>query len=189
MERMIGRPADCTGRIPNEIATYDLLDALGVRYERIDHGPAMTMEDCREVDLALDAAVAKNLVLTNRQQTVFYLLMIPGDKRFKTSDLSHQLGVSRLSFASADHLKELLDVTPGSVSVLCLRKDPENRVTLLVDRDITRGQYIGCHPCINTTSLRFAQKDLWEVILPALHHDVTIVDLPDNTMEEEKKNG
>lgn len=188
MERMIGRPADGAGRNPNEIATYDFLDCLGVSYERIDHAPAMTMEDCREVDLALDAAVAKNLVLTNRQQTQFYLLMIPGGKRFKTSDLSHRLGVSRLSFAGPEQLKSLLDVTPGSVSVLCLRKDSENRVQLLVDRDVMQGEFIGCHPCINTSSLRIAQKDLWKVIVPAMHHDAIIVELPDNNKEEDKKN-
>lgn len=186
MQRIPGRPLDPTGRTENEITTYDFLDGLGISYERIDHAAAMTMEDCREVDLALEAAVCKNLVLTNRQQTVFYLLMIPGDKRFSTKDLSHQLEVSRLSFAGPDKLKSLLDVTPGSVSVLCLQKDTENAVQLLVDRDVMTDEYIGCHPCINTSSLRLRQKDLWEVILPAMHHTAQIVDLPDHTMEDEK---
>lgn len=184
MERHFGRPADCTGRHPNEIATYDFLDGLNIPYERIDHPAAMTMEDCRDVDIALEAQVCKNLVLTNRQNTLFYLLMIPGEKRFKTSDLSKFLGVSRLSFASADKLKELLDVTPGSVSVLCLQADCKNQVQLLVDRDVMDGEFIGCHPCINTSSLRIRQSDLWQRILPALHHEAQIVELPDIKMEE-----
>lgn len=184
MERVVGRPADCTGRHPNEVATYDFLDSLGISYERIDHAAAMTMDDCRDVDIALEAQVCKNLVLTNRQQTAFYLLMIPGDKRFKTSDLSKQLGVSRLSFADADKLRELLDVTPGSVSVLCLQSDRDNRVQLLVDKDVRSGEFIGCHPCINTSSLRIRQDDLWNVILPALHHEAHIVELPDINKEE-----
>lgn len=181
MQRVAGRPANCEGRIENEIKTYDFLDALGVCYERIDHAPAMTMEDCAEVDKALDAMVCKNLVLCNRQQTVFYLLMIPGDKRFVTKELSHQLGVSRLSFAGPELLKALLNVTPGSVSVLCLQSDPGNRVQLLVDRDVMAGEFIGCHPCINTSSLRLRQSDLWERILPALHHEYQVVNLTGET--------
>lgn len=186
MKRETGRPASVEGRIDNEIRTYDFLDALNISYERIDHAPAMTMEDCAEVDKALEATVCKNLVLCNRQQTVFYLLMIPGDKRFATKELSHQLGVSRLSFAGPELLKELLDVTPGSVSVLCLQSDPENRVQLLVDRDVMAGEYIGCHPCINTSSLRLRQSDLWERILPALHHAFRVVDLTAENKENDK---
>lgn len=183
MKREAGRPVTNEGRIENEIRTYDFLDGLGVHYERIDHAPAMTMEDCAEVDKALEATVCKNLVLCNRQQTVFYLLMIPGDKRFSTKELSHQLGVSRLSFAGPELLKSLLDVTPGSVSVLCLQSDSKNRVQLLVDRDVMAGEFIGCHPCINTSSLRLLQKDFWERILPALHHTYRVVDLTGESKE------
>lgn len=183
MKRETGRPVSNEGRIENEIKTYDFLDRLGVCYERIDHAPAMTMEDCAEVDLALEATVCKNLVLCNRQQTVFYLLMIPGDKRFSTKELSHQLGVSRLSFVGPELLKSLLDVTAGSVSVLCLQSDTENRVQLLVDRDVMDGEFIGCHPCINTSSLRLMQSDLWERILPALHHTYRVVTLAGESKE------
>lgn len=185
MKRVFGRPADEAGRTANEIATYDFLDGLGISYERIDHPAARTMEDCREADLALEAAICKNLVLCNRQQTQFYLMLIPGEKRFRTSDVSHILGVSRLSFASPEKLKELLDVTPGSVSVLCLQKDTENRVQLLVDRELCSDTYIGCHPCINTSSLRLKQADLWGTILPALHHEPVYIDLPDRSVEGE----
>ena len=93
-----GRPEDCSGRLDKEIKCYDFLDALGVEYQRIDHEPAMTMEVCAEIDKSLHAVICKNLFLTNRQETAFYLLLIPGDKPFKTKFLSAQLGVSRLSF-------------------------------------------------------------------------------------------
>ena len=103
-----GRPEDCTGRLPKEIRVYDMLDSLGIEYARLDHEPAMTMEICAALNAALGAPICKNLLLCNRQCTKFYLLMLPGDKVFKTKDLSGQIGSSRLSFASGEYMKELL---------------------------------------------------------------------------------
>ena len=133
MTRQSGRPADETGRLEKEIRTYDFLDANHVWYERIDHEAAMTMEVCEEIDKALEATICKNLFLCNRQETNFYLLMLPGHKKFKTKDISKQLGVARLSFAKDAYMEEYLDITPGSVSVLGLMNDKENRVQLLMD--------------------------------------------------------
>lgn len=172
-----GRPADCAGRLEKEVRTYDFLDKLNIEYERIDHEAAMTMDVCAEIDEALGAMICKNLFLCNRQETTFYLLMIPGDKKFKTKDLSAQIGSSRLSFAKETYMEEFLDITPGSVSVLGLMNDREHRVQLLVDRDVLKGDYIGCHPCINTSSLRIRQKDMWEKIIPALEHEPVFVTL------------
>ena len=172
-----GRPADCAGRLEKEVRTYDFLDKLNIEYERIDHEAAMTMQGCADVDEALGAMICKNLFLCNRQETTFYLLMIPGDKKFKTKDLSAQILSSRLSFAKETYMEEFLDITPGSVSVLGLMNDREHRVQLLVDRDVLEGDYIGCHPCINTSSLRIRQKDMWEKIVPALEHEPVFVTL------------
>ncbi len=177
MELVWGRPADTAGRLDKEIRCYDLLDSLGVEYQRIDHEAAMTMEACAEIDRVLDAVICKNLLLCNRQCTAFYLLMIPGDKVFKTSALSKQIGSSRLSFASAEHMERLLDITPGSVSVLGLMNDPDNQVQLLIDEDVLKGEYFGCHPCLNTSSLRLKMSDLMEKILPAVHHEPRFVTL------------
>ena len=173
-----GRPADETGRLPKEIRTYDLLDTLGVAYQRIDHEAAMTMEACAAIDEALDATICKNLLLCNRQCTAFYLLMIPGSKTFKTSVLSKQIGSSRLSFAGAEYMEQFLDITPGSVSVLGLMNDHENHVELLIDEDVLKGEFFGCHPCINTSSLRIRTSDLMERIIPAMGHEPRIVSLP-----------
>ena len=137
-----GRPADCAGRLEKEVRTYDFLDKLNIEYERIDHEAAMTMQECADVDEALGAMICKNLFLCNRQETTFYLLMIPGDKKFKTKDLSAQILSSRLSFAKETYMEEFLDITPGSVSVLGLMNDREHRVQLLVDRDVLEGDYI-----------------------------------------------
>ena len=177
MELQKGRPADTAGRLEKEIRTYDLLDRLGVEYERIDHEPAMTMEDCKEVDQLLEAVICKNLFLCNRQKTAFYLLMIPDTKVFHTKDLSAQIGSARLSFAKPEYMEEFLDITPGSVSVMGLMNDKEHRVHLLIDEDVLDGECIGCHPCINTSSIRFKVKDLIEKVIPAMGHDFVKVKL------------
>ena len=177
MELLQGRPEDCSGRLDKEIRVYDFLDRLGISYQRIDHDAAMTMEDCAAVDAALQATICKNLLLCNRQNTVFYLLMIPGDKHFKTSVLSKQIGSSRQSFAAPEYMEAYLDITPGSVSVLGLMNDKENHVQLLIDEDVLQGEYIGCHPCINTSSLRLRTEDLIQKIIPAMGHTFQTVTL------------
>ena len=178
MELVFGRPATNAGRLDKEIRCYDLLDSLGVQYQRVDHEAAMTMEACEEIDKVLDATICKNLLLCNRQCTLFYLLMIPGDKHFKTSVLSKEIGSSRLSFAAPEYMERFLDITPGSVSVLGLMNDKEHHVELLMDEDVLKGEYFGCHPCINTSSLRIATADLMEKIIPAMDHPARIVTLP-----------
>ncbi len=178
MELIHGRPETNEGRLSKEIRVYDLLDSLGISFERVDHAPAMTMEVCAAIDEVLEATICKNLLLCNRQGTAFYLLMLPGNKVFKTSVLSKQIGSSRLSFASAEAMEQFLDITPGSVSVMGLMNDHENRVQLIMDQDVLKGEYIGCHPCINTSSLRFKTADLMEKILPAMGHEPIFVDLP-----------
>lgn len=178
MELQNGRPADWSTRLPKEIRVYDLLDKLDIPYQRIDHEAAMTMEACAAIDEVLDATICKNLLLCNRQCTAFYLLMIPGGKTFKTSVLSKQIGSSRLSFADAQYMEQYLDITPGSVSVLGLMNDHENHVQLLIDEDVLKGEFFGCHPCINTSSLRIRTCDLMEKIIPAMGHEPRIVSLP-----------
>lgn len=173
-----GRPEEEQGRLAKEIRSYDFLDEIGIEYERIDHEPAMTMEVCEEIDKALQATICKNLFLCNRQETDFYLLMMPGDKKFKTKDLSAQLGVSRLSFANETYMEQFLDITPGSVSVLGLMNDKDMRVRLVVDEDVLKGKEIGCHPCINTSSIKFKTEDLVNIIIPAMKHEMTVVSLP-----------
>lgn len=178
MELVKGRPSDTEGRLAKEIRTYDLLDSLGIEYWRIDHEAAYTMEACEEIDKALgDALICKNLFLCNRQKTDFYLLMIPGEKVFKTKELSGQIGSARLSFASAEDMEKYLDITPGSVSVMGLINDKENAVRLLVDEDVLKGEFFGCHPCVNTTSLKLRVKDVFGPFLEAVNHDMTVVKL------------
>ena len=183
MELFNGRPTDCTDRLEKEIRCYDLLDNLGVDYQRIDHEEANTMDLCKAIDVALGAPICKNLLLCNRQCTAFYLLLIPGDKVFKTKDLSAQIGSSRLSFAGGEYMEQFLDITPGSLSVLGLMNDKEMKVQLLIDEDVLKGEYIGMHPCINTSSLRLKTADVMEKVIPAMGHEPKIVTLPTYTTE------
>ncbi len=190
-----GRPGNITGRQEREVRVYDLLDSIGVDYDRLDHAPAMTMEVCDAVNAAFGrmtleefkaedsndrtkhAIICKNLFLCNRQKTKFYLLMIPGDKKFLTKNLSAQINSARLSFAGEEDMLKFLDVTPGSVSVLGLMNDHGHIVQLLIDSDVLQSEYVGCHPCINTSSLRMKTKDLMEKVIPALQHEPVIVNL------------
>ena len=177
MKLEFGRPASNEGRLDKEIRCYRLLDSLGVEYRRIDHEAANTMEACAAIDEALGATICKNLLLCNRQETVFYMLLTPGEKVFKTSELSKKIGSSRLSFAKGEYMERFLDITPGSLSILGLMNDKENRVNLLIDADVLKGEYIGMHPCINTSSLKLKTSDLVEKVIPAMGHTPTIVSL------------
>ena len=178
MELVNGRPTDVSGRLDKEIRVYDLLDSLKIEYERVDHEAADTMEACARIDKLLEPAViCKNLFLCNAQKTKFYLLAIRSDKKFKTKEISHQINSSRLSFATSDFMEEYLDITPGSVSVLGLMNDKENNVKLLVDEDVLKEEYFGCHPCINTSSLRLKTKDVFDTFLKAVNHDYSVVTL------------
>ena len=177
MELYKGRPENTDGRQEREIRVYDCLDKLGIEYDRTDHEHADTMEACNEIDEVLNVLICKNLFLCNRQKTDFYLLMMPGDKPFKTKELPAQIGSARLSFASEEFMVEYLDIHPGAVSVMGLMNDTDNHVRLLIDEDVLKGEYIGCHPCVNTSSLKIRTKDIVETFLPAVHHDMTVVKL------------
>lgn len=178
MELEKGRPVNTTGRMEREIKVYDLLDRLGIEYERTDHEEANTMEACNEIDRVLNTIICKNLFLCNRQETQFYLLMMPGDKPFKTKDLSAQIQSARLSFGKPKYMEEFLHIKPGAVSIMGLMNDTANRVQLLIDKPVIESEYIGCHPCVSTSSLKLKTEDVLNKFLPAVNHKPIIVELP-----------
>lgn len=171
-----GRPEDTDDREEREVRVYDLLDSLAIEYFRTDHEHADTMEECNKIDAVLDVVICKNLFLCNRQKTDFYLLMMPGNKPFKTKELSSQINSARLSFAPPDAMLEYLDIKPGAVSVMGLMNDKDNHVKLLVDEDVLKDEYVGCHPCVNTSSLKLKTEDVFGKYLKAVNHSaVTVV--------------
>lgn len=167
-----GRPEDCSGREEREVRCYDLLDSLKIDFWRVDHPVAMTMEECAAADAVLgeDTAICKNLFLTNSRKDQYFLLLLPGDKKFVTKEVSKQIGSTRLSFAGEEKLLEYLDIQPGSVSVLGLMNDKDNQVEVLIEEDVLKYPYIGCHPCKNSTSLKLTCEDLLQKFLPAVGH-------------------
>ena len=179
MELYHGSPDNMEGRQDREVRAYKLLDELGIDFVRTDHldEPATTMEACEKIDAILNVRICKNLFLCNRQKTNFYLLIMPGDKPFKTKELSGQLGISRLSFGEPEYMEKYLDLLPGSVSVLGLMNDHDRKVRLLVDEDLMEEEQFGCHPCVNTSSIRFSTHDLFDRILPAMNVTYTTVQL------------
>ncbi len=173
----LGRPEDAANRLSKEQRCYEMLDSLAIEYARVDHEHADTIEACHSIESTLGAAICKNLFLTNRQQTEFYLLLMPGDKPFKTKLLSKQIGTARLSFALPEHMEQLLDISPGSVSVLGLMNDG-GKVHLVIDADLLKDEFIGCHPCINTSTLKIRTADIIEKFLPKVGHEYALVELP-----------
>lgn len=171
------RPENTADRAAREVRVYDLLDRLGIAYDRVDHEALATMEACAEVDAAFGTRMCKNLFLCNRQKTKFYLLLTPGDKPFRTKELSGQLSIARLSFGDGEKMLELLDIHPGSLSIMGLMNDAGGAVTLLIDRDVTAEEHIACHPCVNTSSLKIKTRDILEKFLPAVGHEPTFVTL------------
>ena len=177
MELLDGRPDDLTGRLPREIRTYDYLDELGITYQRTDHERADNMEACNVIDAILGVIICKNLFLCNRQKTNFYLLMMPGDKKFKTKELSAQINSARLSFAEPEDMLKYLDIEPGAVSIMGLMNDKDHAVQLLIDEDVLKDEYLGCHPCVCTSSLKLKTSDVIQTFLPATGHDYKQVHL------------
>ena len=154
MEIYHGRPKYDDGRLEKELKVYDLLDELGI-------------------------SICKNLFLCNRQKTAYYLLLLPGYKALKTKELSKQIPTSRLSFASGEDMEEYLNVTPGSATIMGLMFDPENRVQLVIDEELLKEEWFGCHPCINTSSLKLRTEDVIGKYLQAVHHEYLTVNLSD----------
>lgn len=177
MELYNGRPENIDGRLSREVRTYDFLDKLGIQYFRTDHKPANNMEACNEIDAVLGVLICKNLFLCNRQKTSFYLLMMPGDKKFKTKELSAQINSARLSFADPEDMLKYLDIEPGAVSIMGLMNDKDHSVQLLIDEDVLKGEDLGCHPCVCTSSLKMKTKDVIEKFLPATGHEYRTVHL------------
>lgn len=166
-----------SNRLNKEMEVYDLLDKLNISYEGVDHDEISTIDGIDVIESSLGVEMCKNLFLCNNSKTEFYLLAMPGNKKFVTKNLSKQIGSSRLSFAKEEYMEEYLNITPGSVSVLGLMNDKTHKVNLLIDKEVIESEYFGCHPCINTSSLKIQTSDILNVFLPYTGHSPVIVEL------------
>lgn len=155
--------------------TYDILKELGIAYEKYDHEPLYTIEAAAELDKKIGFPICKNLFLSTRHQTEFYLLFMMGEKKFNTGKVSKQVGVPRMTFADDVHMWEYLKIRPGAVSPLGLLYDAENQVKFLIDSDVLNMEKVSIHPCDNTATIVMKTKDLLEIILPACGHGYQVI--------------
>lgn len=163
------------GRLDKEMKSYEVLEKLGIPFKRLDHEAIGTVEGCEAIEKKLDMPIYKNLFLCNSKKEQYYLLMMRGKKTFKSSSIAKQIGSTRLSFGTPDVLEDYLNLTPGSVSLLGLIFDTTHRVKVLLDESILQETYIGCHPCINTSSLKISRAELLEKFLAYTGHEPTFV--------------
>lgn len=177
MKININRPSDINNRLEKEIEVYNMLNKLNIDFERMDHEEVSSMEEFDEIDNAFGIKMCKNLFLTTANKKNFYLLLMPGDKKFVTKEFSKMVGSSRLSFAKEDMMKEYLNTTSGSASVLGLMNDHNKVVHLVMDSAIYNSEYIGCHPLVNTSSLKIKTSDIIEKFLKETGHEITVVDI------------
>ena len=154
---------------------YAVLERLGIPVERIDNDPAVTMEDCEAVDAALGVPTVKTLLLCNRQQTMFYLYVMPGDKPFSTKDFGAALQISRVSFAPAEKLREFLGTEVGATTPLSLVADPDKRVRLIIDKAAVAPEAIGFPDGTTTCYMRMRTTDLLGLFIPAAGHEPTFI--------------
>ncbi len=173
IERTIYSSRPDEKRSVEEEAVYDVLSALEIPFERVDWLPED--EGSENVYQALGIMRLKNLLLCNAQKTKFYLLVMPASVPFKSNVLSKQLGTPRFSFAPEENLRELLHVKPGSASILGLHNDKDRVVNLCIDERVLEQEYYGCHPCVNTTSLKIKTDDILNKFLVHTGHYYTIV--------------
>lgn len=169
------RPTD--KRSDPEEKTYDFLDSYEIPFLRIDHDAANTIAECKEIEKHLGADICKNLFLKNSAKTQYYLLLMSSDKKFASSDISKKIGSTRLSFADEQDMQKMLCVTPGSVSVLSLIFDVNNEVELLIDSDLFNSEYFCCHPCKNTSTLKFKASDIFNKFLPLTGHKFKVINI------------
>ena len=154
---------------------YAALERLAIPFGRIDNDPAVTMEDCIAIDQALGVPTVKTLLLCNRQQTMFYLYVMPGDKPFSTKDFGAALQISRVSFAPAEMLQEFLGTEVGATTPLSLVSDTENRVRLIIDKAAVAPESVGCPDGTTTCYMRIRTADLLEKFIPATNHTPTFI--------------
>lgn len=166
-----------TGRSVRENEAFALLDSLGIKYERVEHEAAMTIDACADIDRTLDTPLCKNLFLTNSAKTDWFLLLLPGEKPFRTRVVADQIGSTRLSFGSEDKMLEYLNLTPGSVTIMGLMYDKERKVRLLIDRELCKNEFLCFHPCINTGSVKAKTADMFGKFLEYTHHEPTFIDV------------
>ena len=150
---------------PLQQAIYEAFARLDIPFVRVDTDPGITMEDCRHISAGLGTDIVKTVFVCNRQQTEFYLYVMPADKPFVTREFCGVLGIPRVSFASADKLHELTGVEPGATTILSAVWPAAAAVHMVLDRAVASADRFACTDGTDTCFVRIATKDLLEKYL------------------------
>lgn len=164
-------------KTPLQQLVYEMLEERGVKYERVDNDPAITMEDCIRIDERLNMKTVKTLFLCNRQQTNFYLVVTTAGKPFKTKDLSAALAISRLSFAPVELLRSMLGTDIGATTIFGLMLDEKMEVQLVIDNDILAEEWYGCSDGTTTSYLKLGTAWVINDFIPSTGHTPKLVQL------------
>ena len=145
----------------DSINLYETLDKLDIVYEEISHEKVMTVEEAKNIENMIEGIGSKNLFLTDKKN--YYLVILEENKRADIKELMNIIGCSRLSFASSNRLKEILDVEEGSVTPYGIINDKDNKVMLLIDKDLKNNKLL-FHPNTNTRTISVSYDDLIKFI-------------------------
>lgn len=158
--------------IKNKI--FGILNDANIDFFTMEHPAIMTVNEGVKIANSLDVPASKCLLLCDRHKH-YYLLMALGEKRLDMKALAVELRCTRLSFASEEDMIKLIGAFPGAVSVMGLANDIDNNVTFILDNEIMECEYVCCHPCVNTCSIKLKTLDLLNKFLPFIHHGYTIL--------------
>ncbi len=158
--------------LTTEAGMLEFLTKLEIPFERVEHPPVYTCEEADRYRPGMDGVSTKNLLLRDRRGR-YFLVMTDCETSLDLKALGRQIGASKLHFASAEQLENLLGVTPGAVTVLGLANDRNKEVALLVDGQIWDGAAFLCHPLVNTATL-VLRKDALQKFLAVTGHEVSV---------------
>ena len=156
---------------------YEAFAMLGISFERVENDETLTMEDCLAIDERLDVHTAKTLFLCNRQKTNYYLFPTRGDKPFVTKDFGKALGISRVSFASAEDLEKYIGVLPGASTILGVLMESAKNVHLVIDREIAEAEFLCCPDGTRTGYIKLRTSDVLEKLIPFSGHSYEVIDI------------
>lgn len=160
-----------------EMKTYQILDKLNIKYERIDHEAVSSMEECVEVNKKLKVEIRKNIFLCNSKKTTFFLFVLPANKPFDTKKFCQKLGLSHVSFANEEYMEKYLGTKPGSATIMGLLCDEDDYVQVILDKEIIEEEYFGCNPGQNTSHIKIKTEDLLKKFLPYVKHRPKIIEM------------
>jgi len=151
------------------------LAALNLAPPCHEHPPLATVEDAHAIWDNLPGAQVKNLFIKDAGRQ-HWLVVVPGDPRMDTKAMAPLIGSKRISFASADDLRTILGVEPGSVTPLAMMNDQNHQVRLVIHAGLMQAETLLVHPMVNTATLAMPPADLLRFLA---HHDVipSLVDL------------